>query len=428
MRNRGANMLIDFTVRNFRSIKETQTLSMEPGERLRKYADTNVEEKYGEKVLKNLIIFGPNGAGKSNILEALFHMNFMVMIPTQNINEKLVYQPFRLCKRNQDSGSFFKVRFLYNENVYNYEFENDETHIISEKLSYKKAGKKSAEIVYFDRNQNDFYVKSPELKELIKKTRPNRLFLSVAQDMNDSISADVMKWFSHELIYADGFSGRDSFELLHDDNNKQSFIKFMNYVGADIVDVEVKKTKRFDDSYINTLMEKKGDLGFENEITELFLSYRSYNDDGEVDGVTSIQINEESTGTRKLIGIALAMLKTENRGKVIVIDEFDDSLHLELSKALITLFNSKENHNQYILTSHEISLMDSGLRVDQVYLIEKQFNGASELVSLFDFNELYGGNRSDISYASRYLKGQFGALPKVEVSGILKMITEAKNG
>ncbi len=424
MRNRGAKMLIDFTVRNFRSIKDTQTLSMEPGERLTRHGNTNVEKKYGERVLKNLVMFGPNGAGKSNMLKALLHMNYMVVDPTKNINEKLNYIPFRLCKQNQLSGSFFKVRFLFNEKIYSYEFEYDESHIISEKLSYKKADSRSAEIVYFDRNLNGFYVNSPELKDFVNKTRPNRLFLSVAQDMNDSISADVMNWFSYDLIYLNGFNDRSEYELLNDDDNKQSFIKFMNYVGADIVDVEVKKTKRFDDSFIKILMEN-GKMQFENELIELFLNYRSYDINGEVDGVTSIQINEESTGTRKLIGIALAMLKTENRGKVIVIDEFDDSLHLELSKALINLFNSKENHNQYILTSHEIQLMDCDLRVDQVYLIEKQFNGASELVSLFDFNELYGAKRSDISYASRYLKGQFGALPKVEVSGILKVITEA---
>ena len=50
--------------------------------------------------------------------------------------------------------------------------------------------------------------------------------------------------------------------------------------------------------------------------------------------------------------------------KTIVIDEFEDSLHYEMVKALVEIFNSKENKmNQLIFNSHDIIIMTKELKV-----------------------------------------------------------------
>ena len=103
-------------------------------------------------------------------------------------------------------------------------------------------------------------------------------------------------------------------------------------------------------------------------------------------------------------------------------DEFDIALHLELSKALVKVINSPENKNQMIMSSHTLELMDCDLRVDQIYLMEKDFKGFSSVYSLFDFEDLPSVARSDIKFAKRYINGQFGAMPTIESDEISKVL------
>ena len=61
-------MLIAFTVANFRSIRDLQTLSLaEP--RLDHHLEwSNVIEDGNRRLLKTAAIFGPNASGKSNVI------------------------------------------------------------------------------------------------------------------------------------------------------------------------------------------------------------------------------------------------------------------------------------------------------------------------------------------------------------------------
>lgn len=124
-----------------------------------------------------------------------------------------------------------------------------------------------------------------------------------------------------------------------------------------------------------------------------------------------------------MIKIALCILASlESPGKVLLFDEFDDSFHLNLSKALVKIFNSKSNFNQFILTSHALELLECELRKDQIFFAEKDFDGESHLYSIFDFLDL--NSRTDISYLNRYLQGEFGAIPQVHINSILKLINK----
>ena len=73
-------MIVDFTVKNFRSFKERETLSAEAGERLRKFNASNTMLISKTRILKNLLLFGPNGSGKSNMLIALKLMKQMILM------------------------------------------------------------------------------------------------------------------------------------------------------------------------------------------------------------------------------------------------------------------------------------------------------------------------------------------------------------
>ena len=83
-------MLIDFTMKNFKSFKDETTLSLETGERLSKFRESNTISVGKISLLKNLLIFGPNGSGKSNLLDGLK----LMQEPSYPLHYKLLYRGF----------------------------------------------------------------------------------------------------------------------------------------------------------------------------------------------------------------------------------------------------------------------------------------------------------------------------------------------
>lgn len=162
----------------------------------------------------------------------------------------------------------------------------------------------------------------------------------------------------------------------------------------------------------------------EEQIVEnLYTVYKKYDEDGNVIGTQRIPIEMESSGTQKIIYIALNILFCQDDKKVIILDEFDDAFHEELANALVKIFNSKSNTTQFLVTSHELNLMDNNLRKDQIYFVEKDFTGESDLYSIFDFDD---STRGDIGYYKRYMKGAFGAIPNIDAKNLVKMFASDK--
>ncbi len=121
----------------------------------------------------------------------------------------------------------------------------------------------------------------------------------------------------------------------------------------------------------------------------------------------------DSKGTVRMLHLSCVIVDAYNKGKTIFIDEFDTAFHVSICEFLMAIMNSKRNeNNQFVVTSHEIDLLDQPLRSDQIWFVNKSFKNESELYSLFDFADLHK-KRGDISYAKRYLKGEFGATPVI---------------
>lgn len=415
-------MLINFRVGNHRSVKDPIVLSMEPGERLKKHSSSNLLSVGSKKFLKNAILFGPNGSGKTNILNSIRNMYIIIKNPTTDVSEEIYYDPHSLCTNCYEKGTFYSIEFFYDSFYYIYEFTNNRTKILQEKLSFSKNG--NSYDIYFERegDKNVFSVPD-DLNNLTSKTRDNRLFLSVAQDVNDRHCANVIRWFSEELLFFESDSMRRNVAILKDPKNRSKFINFLNYAGVAVTDIEIRSTtKKYSEPFFQYIksLSNSAQENFEPELTidELYLMYDLYDEEGCTADSASISYDNESRGTKKLICIALALLKSNDSKKVLIIDEFDDSLHLGLSQALVKLFNSKNNKTQVILSTHQLELMDEGLRIDQIYLADKDFRGTTTLYSLFDFEEIDRVARSDIKFVKRYLNGQFGAVPYIELDKI----------
>lgn len=315
-----------------------------------------------------------------------------------------------------------------NNKIYDYSFSYNQERINYESLILIDDDEKK---IIFSRNKDKVKTSNKILKESTPKLRDNSLFLYLAQSENHPESSTVYKWFAQDLILlGNGYSPMipdEYLELMDNEYLKKEMISFLSFADFNISDIKVRETPNsFYEQIFKRISESlSGDsnIAFPKTRKELYTIHKTYNGDELVD-YGELPLSRESVGTQRLFYIVLAMMLAQTNGnqKTIVIDEFDDSLHVELASALVKIFNSKENLNQFILTTHDVQLLDSDLRIDQIYLLDKNFRGISNLKSIFDFEDARNKGRRDISFAKRYLQGKFGAIPVIDVEGLLDVL------
>lgn len=419
-------MLIEFATRNFMSFKNETVLSAETGERLSRLKKTNTLVENGYALLKNLLIFGPNGAGKTNLLSGLRWMKQMVLQDRPTVTMKFpAYRPYVLNKDTQTSPVMFRVMFNTHGHTYAYEFSFNQTEIVAEKLSIVTAGKATT---YFERQRQAYPVLPQHLDALQATTKKNTLLLFTAQQMNDAPAIDVFQWFQNDLLFVERAEVSDELvTLIEDERVKAAFLQFLHFADFNIVDIRVRHLERPQfPPQIRQMLATTGATVDElpRTLPALFTVHKEYNAAGDVVGEEELPLSSESKGTQKIFVIGLSVINAQlnGDGKTLLFDEFDDSLHVELSKALIKIFNSAPNQNQFILTTHELQLLNEEVRVDQIYLVDKDFQGVSDLKSIFDFDDARHNTRRDVSFMKRYMQGRFGALPVIDADEMLSAL------
>lgn len=415
-------MLIEFGLKNYTSFKEKTLFSAETGERLRKYKYINTFENDDISLLKNILIFGANGAGKSQLISGLGRMQSMIINGTRTVTDKLNYTPFIFNPRTSKEPTSFYVKLKRKKNVYVYSFSYNLTSITKEKLGIVINGKTET---YFERENNEFTKIPDTLRNSVSKLRRNELFLYLAQQENDEYSSEVYRWFVEDLVFVNTSNGiPNSLKILMQQPElKREMVSFLNFADFNITDIKVRKISinvPEKAQKIFQMMEQKAPENF----LQLYTIHEVYDDNGKLKGKDELPLEMESLGTQRLFFIVLAMIFSQINGnsKTLIIDEFDDSFHHELASALVNIFNSKQNNNQYILTTHDYNLLNNNIRIDQIYFVEKDFMGCSKLESAFDFTDVRTNARHDIHLAKKYIQGVYGAVPVIDVEGLRKVL------
>ena len=409
-------MLINFKVKNFRSFKEEIEFSMEAGVGVEEHEESHVRKVGEHELLKSAVLFGANASGKSNFVKALESLVILITDPTHDANELLFTNMFLGTTENTS----YKIQFIKNSKHYAYLLEVNGNEVVVEKLAIDDE-------VHFERQKQEFVKVPKKIENNIENLRKNQLLLFFAQAQNDSNSIDAYTWFNQDLVFADAPERQDDMiNILRDKLKstvfKEKFISLLKYADLEIVNIDV--LERISPRSMNN--ECFSMYSTENDVTLGEYMMWSSVIITHTDNSNLMTMWEESKGTRKFV-LALLELIFNNSidTKVIVFDEFNSSFHLELSQALLDLINREKQNNQFILTTHELSLMDHDLRQDQIYLTEKNKNGSTELFSLFDFDdpEL---ERDDVSYKRRYLDGRYRGVPII-LPGIMKCILEEED-
>jgi AAA15 family ATPase/GTPase len=411
-------MLIEFRVKNFRSLRDEQTLSL-VADKDKSLQESNTMPsgiKAAPTLLRSMAIYGPNAGGKSNLIKALQFMRAVVAESASVMHPGQAFhtQPFRFEATSVAQPTEFDVSFVLDGIRYQFGFELTAQRITREYLLVYKAFKPQLWFErYFDEESGkDLYDIGTGLKGPKSvwegATRPNALFLSMAVQLNSEQLQPVFAWFVNQLAIFNEITplGQHfSIEMLRKPEGKRAICDFLTSADISISDIEVVTRKVSGQAvHFDMAAEKTEVRNEEQEVHELL--FHHVTDHGEA----VFSLGDESMGTRNLLFLTGPVLEILDKGMVLVVDELGSSLHPLLVRRLVELFqNSRFNKKgaQLIFTSHDTSLLDQDLfRRDQIWFVEKDRDQASKLYPLSDFSP-----RKNEALERGYLMGRYGALP-----------------
>ena len=447
-------MLIRFNIKNFRSFDsrrdgKSEEFSMLAGRvRSKKnhiYDDSNI------KLLKFAAVYGANASGKSNLVRAFDFMRKHILGFGGDVygNEYC-----RINEKNKESNSYFETEILLNGKYYAYGFEINvfKGEYLEEWLYELELNTQEKLIFYRDICNGNFKIGTSiftdnehnKLELYLSDIARDKtaLFLTVMNQnkkaLYDNEEAEINifnrlnKWFKyclkidypHQLL-------SDYTYVLQEENLKkiEQILKFFNtgIEKLNIVDITLERVSEgLPGNVIKELRRRLSRLSqnsrqinkekfmvMRNE--HAFYIFRVFGEDVKCQTIKFqhhnpeifFDLSDESDGTIRLFDLLEILLVGEN--KTYVVDEFDRCLHPCITYQFVKEYlNLAQKRNiQLIITTHESRLLDFDLlRRDEVWFIQKDMSGKSNIYSLEEYNE-----RFDKKIDKAYLDGRYGGVP-----------------
>ena len=368
----------------------------------------NIVKTENGDYLKIAAIYSANASGKINVLQAFSYMKKKVLVNDDSrINNNLSEENIFTFRINNEPISLEVEILAENNKIYKYGFEVLNNASISG-LLYEKRVNKFYEI--FDRTNNNIEVKDNKLLGLANVDEKT-LFLNVFAkiDKNNEDFNNVYNWFidANYLDLGDPnfenvLNNRISLKIIEDKKYKEELLKFIKTFDATIESINISP---------NSLEELKNTSG----VIKVELVHN-----GEDGNKKALPLVLESNGTMKMFHLFDFLMDTLRNGRVLFVDELDAKLHPLLTRYIINLFHNSEKNignGQLIYSTHDtVNLNKETFRRDEIWFVEKDKNGVSELYSLSDYIiEDENGNakkvRNDATYNKDYLTGRYGAIP-----------------
>ena len=376
-------MLIDFSFKNVRSFKDEVTFSMEVGEGITDYAEENTISSGEIDVVKSSFIFGGNASGKTNVIRAFQLLRQVVLHGTPSELDLLPMDTFA----SDYGNTYFKIRFSKNNKIYDYIIKYNLGYIVNESLSMDNT-------VVFNRTIDDV-IMPPLIKNLRESLRDNQPLLFFAQTNNVPEAKEAYEWFAQDILTPslinNNLRNQQLFRPLHTNPElKEKVLYFLRAADFNIKDIKTQEV----------IVPISSDPDKSEKVLLLHCEHEG------PDNISfKVDYEAESIGTRIFLLLIMTILENQNNSKLFLIDEFDRSLHPKLVNILLRIFN-EWNHTgtQLIATTHDTDILDAPLRTDQIWFVDKSYEGVSTLDSAFDFNE-----QSIKNIKKNYQDGLYGA-------------------
>ena len=394
-------MLCQFTVKNYKSIRDEVTFDMQAAA-ISEHEDRIIKDRDGEAFLPVSAIYGPNGGGKSNVLKALQTLVAKILRPlyaTEDnedrvlLQKRIIVEPFAFSE-SKNEPTEFELFFRTDSAEYRYILHVKRDVVVYESLDRVRleTGRRSA---LYTRDEKGIVLKGAfaklKVSEDLSKTLTLLSYLGIAYKGN-AVVKDVLGWFEYEVKFLNYGNPMEELRMAISDSEdvKHLMLDMIQEMDLDIVDFRVEEK--------------------ENNRIEVFTKHCV--DDVEAE----LNLSEESSGTKKLFGLLPFIAASLLDGTTLVIDELDAKIHPVLLRYIIMMFNdmSINQHNaQLIFTSHDLSTMNSEVfRRDEIWFVAKGNAENSKLYSLVEFkNEKGESVRKDAKFDKQYLEGKYGADP-----------------
>ena len=395
-------MLCQFTVKNFKSIRDEMTFDMQ-ATAISEHEDRVIKDKDGELYLPVSAIYGPNGGGKSNVLEALHILAAKVLRPLYATDDnsyhpfqmkKILIEPFAFGAEEKEAPTEFELFFRTKTAEYRYVLTVKKDIVLYERMDRVKldTGRRSA---LFERSDEGIELKGVfaklKISDELSETLTLLSYLGITYRKNEVIK-DILNWFEYGIDFLNYGNPIQELRMAiaNSDDVKSLVLDMIQEMDLDIVNFCVEE--------------------MENERIEVYTKHI-------VDGYESeLNLSDESSGTKKLFGLLPFIADSLASGTTLVIDELDAKIHPALLRHIIMMFNDMEINRhgaQLILTSHDLSTMNSEVfRRDEIWFVAKGNRQNSKLYSLVEFKNDKGESvRKDAKFDKQYLEGKYGADP-----------------
>ena len=394
-------MLCQFTVKNYKSIRDEVTFDMQAAA-ISEHEDRIIRDKDGEIFLPVSAIYGPNGGGKSNVLEALHTLAVKVLRPLYAtgdneerifLQKKMIIEPFAFSEETKSEPTEFEIFFRTELAEYRYILHVKREVVVYERLDRVKmdTGRRSA---LFERGE-EIILKGAfaklKISDELSETLPLLSYLGITYKKNEVVK-DVLEWFEYGIDFLNYGNSMEKLRMAVSSSEavKHLMLQMIQEMDLDIVDFRVVKD--------------------ENDRIDVYTKHM-------VEGrETELNLLEESSGTKKLFGLMPFIADSLLSGTTLVIDELDAKIHPVLLRYIIMMFSNmsiNKKKAQLIFTSHDLSTMNSEVfRRDEIWFVAKGNSQNSQLYSLVEFkNEKGESVRKDAKFDKQYLEGKYGADP-----------------
>lgn len=440
-------MLLRVILENFFSFKEQTEFNLFPSSSTQQLLGHIVPQGH-TKVLRLSAIYGANGAGKSNLIKAISILRNLVCHGSiEFISSNFYSMPFLLNDETKNSPISIATEFYHKGVIYYYTLSFVKDCIVNEGLYI--SGEKNDELVFSRSNECgiqkiDFYegyLEQTPFNEVFAKALSEKILGKtdlLLSFMGDKYSEDIQAisnaydWFLNDIaiVRPNGMSGITAHQLDGNPEMRQLLNRLLPEMNTGISKIEIKKVilQENDDTLSPGLRRKMqiakktpgvaiptenrfdsrvhASVVYENGECLLKMMQPVHIDT--LGNERQMPLESESDGTIRLIEYIPFIYSIFNEDKTFFIDEIERSIHPVMIKVIISKISEKEScRGQLIFTTHESCLLDQKiLRVDEIWLAQKDSNLATHIYPLSDFN-IY--KTANIEHG--YLNGRYGGIP-----------------
>lgn len=434
-------MILNFSIQNFGSIKDKQTLSFEADK------SDHLEEAYvtrcgGRRILKLALLYGANASGKTTVLKALDFLRELVVEPKSKKTERLDFEPYLFDPDTPKQPTVLSIEFIRNEVRYAYRVEFTQEAVVAEEL-----------YAYYTPNKARIYQRTTDLERQfveikfgskMTKSKAVKQSLTANTLWNNTVLGgylktnvdtkelqEVVEWFG--LYLKSLVQPQTTFDRFLISNMEEGTIQpsdmipILQQADLHISDIviqsrEIEEARGIDDFYslINSSLNPedpfdppkrwKGyglELMGDGKVIEKILSFEHT-----VNGAKyQLPLEEESRGTRRYYEFAGLLALFIKDPRAMLIDELETSLHPDLYRHFIVSYLLNTKDSQILATTHNRELLDDRdlFRNDAIWFTDKSNADATELYSLADFDRSVIGKKTNVLNA--YKSGKLSGTP-----------------